>query len=170
MMILYLQMIEGEQDKSKFEKIYLEYRNLMYYTAYNILKNNEDAEDAVHQAFVSIIENLEKIDEEVCPKTKSYVVIITERKAIDIYRNNAKWTDIDVEDMGICIPLPGDNGLADALARLRPRYREVLLLRFYHGYTTKEIGDLFNMKSGSVNRLISRAKEALATVMEKENE
>lgn len=30
-MIVYLQMIETDEDKSKFEEIYQEYRNLMYY-------------------------------------------------------------------------------------------------------------------------------------------
>lgn len=33
-MIVYLQMIETDEDKSKFEEIYQEYRNLMYYVAY----------------------------------------------------------------------------------------------------------------------------------------
>ena len=32
-MIVYLQMIETDEDKSKFEEIYQEYRNLMYYVA-----------------------------------------------------------------------------------------------------------------------------------------
>ena len=33
-MIVYLQMIETDEDKSKFEEIYQEYRNLMYYVDY----------------------------------------------------------------------------------------------------------------------------------------
>ena len=56
-----LQTIESEEDKSKFEGIYYRYRKLMFHVAMKILHNRQDAEDAVHQAFVSIIENLEKI-------------------------------------------------------------------------------------------------------------
>jgi len=37
----------------------------------------------VHQAFLSILENLDKISNVECPKTQSYIVIIVERKAID---------------------------------------------------------------------------------------
>ena len=85
-MLVYLQMIETPQQQSAFEEIYLAYRALMFHIANNILQNDEDAEDAVHNAFVVIAENIEKIEEPVCPKTKGYVVTIVESKAIDIYR------------------------------------------------------------------------------------
>ena len=60
-MLLYLQMLETPEEKSQFEQIYLEYRGLMYHVAYEILHNDQDAEDAVHQAFVKIVENIKKL-------------------------------------------------------------------------------------------------------------
>ena len=60
-MFIYLQMIESDSDKDKFEQIYLKYRGLMYHSAFTILRNREDSEDVVHQAFVSIIENFDKL-------------------------------------------------------------------------------------------------------------
>mgnify|MGYP006874099284 CR=1 FL=1 len=33
-MLIYLQVIETEEDKNKFEDIYQKYRGLMYYVAY----------------------------------------------------------------------------------------------------------------------------------------
>ena len=59
-MLVYLQMIETPDDRSKFEIIYLEYRDYMYRVAFAILHNVEDAEDAVHYAFVKIAENIKK--------------------------------------------------------------------------------------------------------------
>ena len=79
-MLIYLQMIESEEDKSKFEAIYNKYRYLMFSVANRVLNNQYDAEDAVHQAFLSIIDNLNKVREVDCPETRSYVVIITENK------------------------------------------------------------------------------------------
>lgn len=38
----------------------LQYRGLMYHVAYEILHNEQDAEDAVHHAFVKIAENIKK--------------------------------------------------------------------------------------------------------------
>lgn len=53
-MIVYLQMIDTPEDRSKFEQIYLEYRGLMFHVANEILHNEQDAEDTVHQAFVNV--------------------------------------------------------------------------------------------------------------------
>ena len=75
-MLIYMMMLETPEEKSLFEQIYLEYRGLMFHVAYEILHNEQDAEDAVHQAFVKIAENIKKIDTPVCPKTHSYVVTI----------------------------------------------------------------------------------------------
>ena len=48
-MLLYLQMLETPEEKSLFEQIYLEYRGLMYHVAYEILHNDQDAEDDIRK-------------------------------------------------------------------------------------------------------------------------
>lgn len=45
----------------------------MFHVAMKILKNEFDAEDAVHQAFLSLIENLKKISDVKCPKTRASI-------------------------------------------------------------------------------------------------
>ena len=79
-MIVYLQMISEPADKSKFESLYMKYRGMMYHVAHQILRNEADAEDAVHQAFLSILKNMDKIRQVDSPDTRAYVTIITERK------------------------------------------------------------------------------------------
>lgn len=86
-MLFYLSLIDTNEEKSKFERIYEAYRNLMYYAASRILGDTRDSEDVVHQAFLKIIEILDKIPAAVCPQTHSLVVTIVERKAIDLYRS-----------------------------------------------------------------------------------
>lgn len=59
-MMIYLQTIDTAEDRSKFEQLYEQYKQLMFYTAFQILKRPQDAEDAVHHAFLSIAENISK--------------------------------------------------------------------------------------------------------------
>ena len=77
-MLLYLAAIQEPEDREKFRVLYTNYRGLMFHVAYEILHNEQDAEDAVHHAFVKIAENIKKITDPVCPKTHSYVVTIVE--------------------------------------------------------------------------------------------
>ncbi|MEE0096395.1 MAG: sigma-70 family RNA polymerase sigma factor, partial [Oscillospiraceae bacterium] len=97
-MLVYLSMIDSADDQSKFEKIYWEYQNLMYYVASQLLKNPLDIEDAVHNAFVSIAERISEIEDPVCLKTKGYVVTITEHKAVDILRKQRHCSELAIED------------------------------------------------------------------------
>lgn len=171
-MLIYLAMIETEADKSKFETIYTAYKNLMFYVANQILGDTKDAEDVVHQAFIKVIENIEKIDEATCPKTRGFVVTITERKAIDLYRQRHRHTTVSL-DTGLGETMEGRGGLeeipakltlAEAMAQLPERYREVLLLKYDAGYKEKEIADLLSMSEENVHKTVQRAKNRLQMI------
>ena len=167
MLSLYLQMLDSEEERSRFERFYLCYRDLMFRVAMKLLHSEMDAEDAVHQAFLAILPHFSKIHEIDCPETRAYAVIITERKAIDLLRARQRISDLDPEEAEYePLPLPGDEGLADAMARLPRRYREALLLRYLHGYSTSELASLWGIKQASAQKLLWRAKQALSEHLE----
>lgn len=66
-MLIYLAMIDSPEGKFKFEIIYEQYKNLMFYTANKILGDTRDSEDIVHDAFLKIIEIIDNIDDPKCP-------------------------------------------------------------------------------------------------------
>ena len=70
-MLIYLQTLEAPDEKAKFETLYRTYCGLMVAVAMKLLGNRTDAEDAVHQAFLSILKNMDKISDVDCLKTKS---------------------------------------------------------------------------------------------------
>ena len=169
-MLVYLQMIETEEDRSKFTEVYIAYRGLMYHVAYEILQNVEDAEDAVHQAFVKIAENINKIDAAVCPKTKSYVVTIVENRAIDVQRFRSRHQEVPYNDgaEGLSVEYTGSFVIAQCLSRLTPRYREVLILKHRHGYTNKEIAKMLDLTEANAIKLEQRAKAKLFELCKEE--
>lgn len=169
-MLIYLQMLETSEDKQRFERLYSTYRGLMHHVAWKLLGSDREAEDAVHQAFLSIIKNFSKISEIDCPQTRSYIVITVERKAIDMLRARQRRAEVDLDAglRGLEIPLPGDDGLADAMARLPAEHREILLLRFDNGYSVRELEKMLGLSRSAVQKRIQRAKAALREEYEKE--
>ena len=172
-MLIYLAMIDSEDDRSKFEAIYHEYKNLMYYTANRILGDTRDSEDIVHQAFLKIIDIIERIDEVKCPKTKSLIVTITERTAIDLYRLRKRRSTVSFDEEFINTPAETDiesfdqrDMLAGAMAALPVKYREIFLLRYDNGFSVPEIAKLMNMSQDNVRKTIQRAKAKLAVALE----
>ena len=169
-MLMYLMMIDSPADQSKFEKVYLTYKGLMYHTAYKVLNNEEDAEDAVHNAFVKIAENISKIGEPVCPKTQVYVVTIVENKAIDLYRANQRRSKVIYLDeiSGITVDESNVHGLAACMAKLSPRYRQVILLKYYQGFSCREIAKQLNITEANAIKLDQRAKNRLLQLCKEE--
>ena len=68
------------------------------------------------------------------------------------------------------MPFDLDNPIAAAIAKLPAQYRDVLLLRFDNGFTTKEIASMLNISDSGVRKLIARAKRSLQEMLEKEGE
>ena len=161
-MIEYLKTVKPKRHKYKFEKIYLEYGEMMYNIAFNLLQHEQDAQDAVQQAFVSIAENIADIDEP-GPKTKGYVAVIAENKAIDLLRRRKRQpVSLAGEDsVGIEIEYDGNNLLTACINNLPALQRQVIWLKYVYGYSLREIADRLNMTYGSVCKLHQRAKAKL---------
>ena len=162
-MLIYLQMIESPEDKLKFEIIYQKYKQRMFAVAYDILRNPEDAEDAVHYAFLKVVENIKKIEEADCLKTKGYVVTIVENRAIDIYRFKKAHPTVpfNEETVGIEIEYNEGNVLAGCLSRLSPRQRSIIVLKYHHGYELKEIAKMLGITYTNALAIDQRAKKKL---------
>ena len=91
MLQFYLQLLETEEELQKFTQLYETYRKLMHWTAEGILHDEYLAEDAVHEAFLRIIQNFHQIREIPCPKFTSSVVIIVRRKTSDYSAGRNPW-------------------------------------------------------------------------------
>ena len=99
MLSFYLQMVETPEEKSAVEFLYTEYRRLMYKTAFSVLHNQQDSEDAVHEAFIRVINNISKISNVRCHETKLFLVIIVRNAAINIYNANKKSSHVLIDDV-----------------------------------------------------------------------
>ncbi len=169
-MMIYLAMIDSPEGKSKFTRIYEDYRGLMYYVAEKVLHNHHDAEDAVHQAFVTIAERIDIVDVTVESRLRSYLVTIAENKSIDLLRCKQRWTGEELEENAVGIPIEyeGPNEAARCLASLPARYREVLILKYVHGYSFRETARLMNITEVNAKKLALRAKGKLEAMCKEE--
>jgi RNA polymerase sigma-70 factor (ECF subfamily) len=132
----------------------------MFYVANGYLHNHEDAEDAVHQAFVRIAKCIQSIDDSSPEKLKGLVTTITTRCAIDLLRKRDRYEQHKNEvvphyDAGI----ETKSALGDSLAKLPDKYRDIILLKCCYGYEMDQIAKLLNITEASAYKTFSRAKK-----------
>ena len=63
--------------------------------------------------------------------------------------------------MGLAIEYTGENEVARCIAALPAGYRQVLMLKYYHGYSTKEIAAMLSLSTANVSKIEQRAKAKL---------
>ncbi len=169
-----------QREQDKFEQLYLTYRQVMFNVANSILKDPQLAEDAVHQAFMRILNHLEKISEVDCPKTKSFVVIIVKNISINLYNSRKRRTVLSLDELENWTmdagaspqkqveDREGEMELAALLERMPEGYRSVLLLKYDNGYSTGEIADMLGLSEENVKKRIQRARKKLEDLLQKE--
>lgn len=62
----------------------------------------------------------------------------------------------------------GDNTLTKCILQLPARYREMILLRYHHGYSVREIAGMMGISLPAAIKLDQRAKQKLKKLCEKE--
>lgn len=168
-----IQTIEDPQERLLFADVYAAYAGRMLALARQKLHAPADAEDAVHQAFLSLAEHFSHLSRLPRPQLEAYLVVVTERKCIDLLRRTARLDGAPFdEETALVSPPPSGEPVADAMARLSPRFsprfRQALLLRYAFGYSTRETASLLDLSFAAAQKLLQRAKAALRIELEKE--
>lgn len=175
MLGFYLTLLDTAEEKSKFEQLYIKYRSVMYNYAYSILKDNYLAEDAVHNAFISLTHNLEKVNDVNCNETRNFLIIIVRNASLKIYnhyKKNISSDDIDIEDPDNTIKITEREydlkRIYDAILNLNKNYSDVLMLKFFYECSNIEIAQLLNITEENVAVRIFRGRNKLKEMLMEE--
>ena len=170
MLTLYTLLIEEDDDKVKFEKIYTLYRKKMWYAANSVLSDEYLAEDAVHNAFIGIAKNIKKIADAESPKSLSYAVTASKNCAIDLLKKNRNAPEENIDELfdvgdkessSFYQTLETEDLIVNALAAMPAVYRDVLYLLTVEQMSEKEIARLLGRRPGTVHQQVRRGRTIL---------
>lgn len=102
LLALYISMLETEQEKMKMADVYEEHKHALLLNALKVTGYNQAmAEDAVHNAFISIIKEKEKYLQLDSKNFRYVSVTIVRNKCIDLIRKEKHYADIPIEELEI---------------------------------------------------------------------
>ncbi len=175
-MLLYLSMIDGEDERAEFERLYRQYADGVFRRALAVLKNQHDAEDAMQETWIRVAKNMSvlrgKEERTVC----AYIMKIACNQSITLYRQRVRREETlmetdtepvsDGELFGICEKLEIEE-IRACFAALPACYRDVLSLYFFYHHTIAEIAYLLDMKTATVNSRLTRGRKRLIELLER---
>jgi len=161
-------------DRTAVEDCLSAYGGLVWSIARKMLRNTDDAEDAVQEIFIDIWKNAGRYDESQASET-TFIAMIARRRIIDRIRYSSRRISADSLEEVIAEPWTrSDQSMqisveakeaAAAMKDLRPEQRQVLHLSIVQGLSHQEIADATGMPLGTVKtharRGILQAREVL---------
>jgi RNA polymerase sigma-70 factor (ECF subfamily) len=161
-------------DKAAVDECLKTYGGLVWSLARRMLRNSDDAEDAVQEIFLDVWKNAGKYDESQASET-TFIAMIARRRLIDRIRFASRRISADGLDDVLAEPMDRAdrkmqttleaNDAVKALNALRPEQRQVLQLSIVQGLSHQEIADRIGIPLGTVKtharRGILQAREFL---------
>lgn len=144
----------------------------MWSIARKMLRNSDDAEDAVQEIFLDVWKNAERFDETKSSET-TFIAMIARRRLIDRIRFSTRRISADSLDDVLLEPFTrADKDMqmnleaqqaAEAMRNLRPEQQQVLRLSIVQGMSHQEIAEATGMPLGTVK---THARRGLLQVRE----
>ena len=158
-------------DREAFGRVIIQNKEAMYKTAIVILKNEDDAYDALQDALIKMYKNIDKLQNKDAFNFWSRRIIVN--CCYDLINKNKKVVDITTkltesfeetrEDIYDC-----EDSLVQTLEKIEPDLRLTVTLYYYNDLSTREIGEILVIPVGTVKSRLARAREKLYEILKKE--
>ena len=150
---------------AEIERVVNEYATMLLRVAYSQLNNRTEAEDAVQEVLLKYMEKAPVFQSEEHEKAWLLRVTVNHCKnhlASAWFRKRADLDEgipaLDNEELEV----------VSAVAALPAKYRAVVHLYYFEGYSTKEIAEILHSRPNTVSARLSRARALLAKALKEE--
>ena len=158
------------------ELVVEKYRGRLYYHALCIVKDPQEAYDAVQEVFIKALREKRFFDENF--QMKAWLFRVTSNLCYNIVRDKrrrrqllslreeeARPSESAVNSAQTVQVQQDHNSMMAALDKLSENHRQILLLRYYDDLSYNEIASVLRVKLGTVMSRLSRARTRLAQVL-----
>lgn len=133
--------------------------------SYTYLKNTDDAQDICQTVFVRLL--TEPREFESPEHEKAYILRMTANACKDLLKSPWRKRRCSLDEcMEIPAPEERKGGVLEAVNQLPVRYRSVIYLHYYEGYTSQEIGEILGIPKATVHTRLARGREKLKPYLE----
>lgn len=152
-------MRANKKSESEINRILQTYRNMLYRTAYILLGNPHDVQDTLQEV---LLRYMEKAPEFVSSEhEKAWFLRVTANCCKDCLRFRKRHSYISLEELQEYLPASENRQLLYELYALPTKWKTILLLYYFEGYSTREIAKITGLSENAVKKRLQRGRDAL---------
>ncbi len=139
------------------------YSEDVFRLALSYLHNKQDAEDVCQSVFMKLMSYKKPLQ---AGKEKTWLLTCTANACKDHLKSFWRKNVVELND-SMVFSNDVDNELWEAVCSLAPKYRVVVHLYYYEGYSQNEIAEILRISTTAVQTRMSRARGQLKEVLSK---
>lgn len=144
-----------------YDQIVSKYADMLYRVALSYTRSQHDAEDVVQNTFMKLL--VKKPVFESDGHIKKWLIQVAVNECRNLW--NTYWRkhvdSLDTMSVEPAFEEERHREVYDAVMALPGKYRIVVYLYYYEGYSTKEVGEILGMKDATVRTKLARARKLL---------
>ena len=152
-----------DADREYYSTVYDKYANDLYRVSLVYLKKREDAEEAVTDAFIRLMEYRPAFKNDT--HEKAWLM----KTAVNICKNmrRSAWAKNVTSDDEVLsyMSAPEEVSIMEDVLSLPPKYRVIIYMHYYHGYKAAEIAQMLDMSVNTVLSRLSRGRRKLKDIL-----
>lgn len=133
--------------------------DMIYRIGILFLRNRQDAEDAFQEVFLRLFEKAPAFASE--EHEKAWLITVACNYCKNQLRLSWRRKNVPLEELPLLQADEGEIRVVTQLLSLPMKYRQVLYLHYYEGYSTEEIGALLHIKPATIRTQLKRGRELL---------
>ena len=150
--------MSGKPDPGAF---YLRHRDHIYRLCYAYMKRRADAEDCCEDVFVRALTRAPEFKDE--DHERKWLTVVAGNICKNRLRRDKLLSVLSLDSVPEPEAPEEDGGVLAAVRSLPPKYKEVVLLHYYEGYTSEQISQMLRCPASTVR---NRLKDARAMLKE----
>ena len=153
--------------RQEAERLVNTYADLILRLSYTYLSPTHDAQDICQTVYLKLIERRPAFASS--EHDKAWIIRTTINACKDHLKSHWRKTTVPIEAaQHVPAPASEPGSILASVNLLPPKYRAVIYLHYYEGYTAPEIAQLLGRLPSTVNTQLRRGREQLKTLLEKE--
>lgn len=152
---------------ASFEKLLLQYKSYLYKVAYTYVKDKQVALDILQETSFKAWLNIHTLKDE--EKFKPWITKILVNTALNYIKKESKVIYMEDENSIIysekSISIEEKLDLYDAIDLLKPKYKTVIILKYFDDMKIEDISYVLNIPENTVKSHLKRAKESLSSIL-----
>lgn len=147
------------KSEADIRRILQAHGDALYRTAFLLLGNQADVQDALQEVLLRFFEKAPTFS--TVEHERAWLLHVATNCCMDCLRFRKKHTCVDLSLLQECLAAPEQQSHIEELYALPAKWKSVLILHYFEGYSVAEIAQIMKLSESAVKKRLQRGRQAL---------